>query len=73
MFVVRISTENAAFYGDNETTELVRLLRAMADKLEAGADSAIPMHLMDVNGHVVGKATVEQPRPDEKFPWMDAS
>ena len=63
MFVVRISTDNAAFYGDNETIELVRLLRHAADKLEAGADSAIPMHILDVNGNVVGKATIEEGDP----------
>jgi len=67
MFVLKISTDNAAFYGENETQEVVRLLRNTADKLEAGS-SVMPMHLMDVNGNVVGKATIEA---DEQFPWME--
>jgi hypothetical protein len=44
------STDNAAF-ADNRETECARLLRAAADRIEQGRDSA---YCVDYNGNKVG-------------------
>lgn len=53
MFVLKMRTANAAFteYGD-PAPEVARLLRATADRVEAGHDEG---RLRDVNGNRVGE------------------
>jgi hypothetical protein len=50
-FNVKISTGNAAFE-DNAGTELARILRELADKLDNGETTGI---LRDYNGNRVGE------------------
>jgi len=53
MFAVKIKTSNAAFEGAcNESYEIARILRDLADRVEQnGADTYM---LQDVNGNHVG-------------------
>lgn len=55
MFEMKISTAGSAF--DEPGAELARILRAVADNVEA---SAIPSHtvVMDSNGSTVGSFTL---------------
>lgn len=56
-FTITIETGNAAFDDGNEGNEVARILRAAADKAEAGS-TATP--LRDYNGNVVGRMTVKE-------------
>lgn len=51
MFSLRIKTNNAAFAEDDKAHEVARALREVADKLDAGHDSAT---IRDSNGNTVG-------------------
>lgn len=51
-FTLIIKTENAAFHEDGPGLELARLLRAVAQKIENGAETGV---CMDVNGNFVGR------------------
>lgn len=51
MFTLKIKTDNDAFV-DSPSTELARLLREVADDIEAGTMSA---KLVDRNGNIVGE------------------
>ena len=59
-FTVRIGLENAAFEQD-PASETARIIRALADRIEAGDFPAEdePMSLRDWNGNRVGEAEVE--------------
>lgn len=68
MFRLTIDTANAAFEDHHRGPELVRILRALADRLEAnpglaaGADGPVA----DTNGNTVGRYTIEpHPFPEE--------
>ena len=53
MFTVKFSTANEAF--DEPATEIARILREVAAKVEAGIDVGTAAKVMDVNGNTVGK------------------
>lgn len=50
-FTLEVSTENAAF-DDDPAAELCRILRAVADAIEGGADEG---PIRDANGNTVGQ------------------
>lgn len=52
VFALRIKTGNAAF-GDEPGTEIARILRGLADKIEDGHRM---VYLTDYNGNTVGHA-----------------
>ena len=59
---ITINMDNAAFAESDNTTETVRIIRALCDKLSKGGclfpdDSQI---LMDYNGNTVGKFVVSE-------------
>lgn len=54
MVKIEIKTENAAFEGENQNYEIARILRILADKIEAD-NSLIYCPLGDINGNMVGK------------------
>ena len=60
MFRIEIRTDNAAF-ADHATSEVARILRALADKLDLM--HGLPAHctLYDLNGNRVGFAQEEHP------------
>lgn len=52
-----LNTDNDAFY-DNETLEVARILRALADRIEGEALSAIDeARLRDINGNTCGNVS----------------
>lgn len=51
-----LNSDNAAF-ADNAGAEVARILRALADSIEAGAEGHF--RLMDVNGNGAGAAFLE--------------
>lgn len=51
MFRLRIETSNAAFADGDASAELARILRDIADKLEAGSTRG---RAIDYNGNAVG-------------------
>ncbi len=55
MFTITINTENDAFQ-DNKNAEIARILRDLAERIEA---REIPVRLMDINGNACGTVTVE--------------
>jgi hypothetical protein len=52
-FMVNIHTDNEAFDYD-PSQELARLLRKIADELDAGGDYAMFQTIRDINGNDVG-------------------
>lgn len=57
MFRLEIATDNDAFTDDNARAEVARILRRLADNVEAGATDG---HVRDVNGNRVGTWVLEQ-------------
>lgn len=57
MFTLKINTENAAF--DLMATELSRILREVARKIERGEE---PGSVRDINGNTVGFWTITSRR-----------
>ncbi len=55
-FRLEIRTENTAFEGELEKLETARILREVADRLEAGQDFETYRTLRDINGNDVGRA-----------------
>ena len=53
MLKIEFETENAAFH-DNLTGECARILRALADRLDAFGDASDNGLLRDSNGNLVG-------------------
>ena len=54
---IKINTENAAFEGlDDGLTEVARILKEIAGKLENGST---PDKLRDLNGNTVGTVTIK--------------
>lgn len=53
-FTVRIECDNAAF--DPPHTEVARMLRDLAKRVDAWGDDYSPMGLADVNGNQCGRA-----------------
>jgi hypothetical protein len=51
MITIKIKTSNAAFQDGNKRTEVARILRDLASKLESGLS---PHKLYDINGNHVG-------------------
>lgn len=60
MITITIKTDNAAFDGDvyDRSAEVVRILRALAHKLENAGSGCCPASLYDVNGNKVGAVTL---------------
>lgn len=54
-FVIEIKMDNAAF-DTHEPTEVVRILRGLADRIEAVGD--MEHALLDINGNRVGESIV---------------
>ena len=57
MLKLFIETDNAAF-ADQPATELARILRALADRIERDPESYIP--LRDINGNKVGECRISE-------------
>lgn len=55
MLEVKVSTENDAFQSGNVTDECVRILRAIADRLEVDGPSGLFETVYDANGNDVGR------------------
>jgi len=64
MFHIQIQTDNMAF-ADHAPSEVARILRALADKLDHchGLPSYAPLH--DLNGNKVGFAQEESDEPGQ--------
>lgn len=67
MFTLRINTDNAAFFDDEDNhdpgREVANILRTIAARIEHGAISEAEsweMHLNDTNGNKVGIARFEE-------------
>jgi hypothetical protein len=59
-YVIRICTDNEAFQHGDIGNEVARILRKLADKVEAN-DAALPdSHLTDINGNSVGSAVTSR-------------
>lgn len=56
MFSLAIDTDGAAFRDDGELQEVARILRRVADKIDAGTIRGFPLPLLDINGNVRGYA-----------------
>lgn len=56
MITITIHTDGAAFDPDPRP-EVARILRDLADRLEAGHD---PEKLRDINGNAAGEVTIEE-------------
>lgn len=54
-----IDTENAAFDGARDT-EVARILRSVANRLDAGEDFSHYLTLFDANGNDVGRAAFKE-------------
>ena len=54
MLTISCDTTNAAFEGEGLRTESARILRALADRIEAGEDFRDHTTVRDVNGNRVG-------------------
>lgn len=57
-FQLSFTCDNAAFDDDNRDTEISRLLRDIAQKIEGGAIAELPgkfRSILDVNGNKVGE------------------
>lgn len=60
-FQLYIRTENAAFSDDGEAAEVTRILREIADKIEADGEApAFFLTILDVNGNDVGRYAVKE-------------
>lgn len=62
-FRLEINCENAAFEGDNLDTEIVRILRKLADRIEGQTREGLAgetFKLKDINGNTVGEAEFEE-------------
>jgi len=55
-FIVNVTCDNAAFEG-NPGIEISRILRKVADKVEAGQEAG---KIMDVNGNSVGEFRLQE-------------
>lgn len=64
---ITMDTANAAFDGEQRGPEIARILRKMADRLEARGDcvSGFEWVLYDVNGNHVGELVLSPREPSE--------
>jgi hypothetical protein len=51
MFILKFSTDNAAFDGQFDLEEIARILRHIADRVVDGDDSG---SVIDINGNKIG-------------------
>jgi hypothetical protein len=64
MFSIEFKTDNAAFDGDaDKQAEVARILRGIADKVEAGADYGC---VRDANGNTIGEFFIEDDEDDQE-------
>lgn len=61
-FRLTIRTDNAAFDEEYQAQETARILRDVADKLDAGENFEMFRTLFDINGNDVGRAAF---KPDD--------
>lgn len=59
IFRLFVHTDNAAF-GDAPQWELARILRKVADRVEAGEDISHYLTILDVNGNDVGRFALKE-------------
>ena len=68
-FRLALDCDNAAFDGDGCNVEIVRCLRAVADRIEAGDSFGRSRDILDINGNIIGhfvlapRAPARTPRP----------
>lgn len=63
-FALDFRTDNAAF-ADNEKAEIVRILRDVADRIEANpSSSGLAGMIRDINGNTVGDYGMTDPDDD---------
>lgn len=53
-FRLQIACDNAAFEDEGTATELARILRDVARRIESGEDCGSFVNVRDINGNVVG-------------------
>ncbi len=58
-FNLRISTENAAFDDNNHDAEIARILRHVADRIDANGATTYRHMIHDMNGNHVGGYNTE--------------
>jgi hypothetical protein len=59
--IIKINVDNDAFYGGSRATELARILRDLARRIEAHSPvKSDEFTLRDVNGNRVGTAYLEE-------------
>lgn len=54
MFYMKFKTKNDAFRGDSIESEIARILRDTAQRIENGEATGLHQNLRDLNGNVVG-------------------
>lgn len=53
-FTLKFDTLNSAFDYGNKEAEMARILRKIADLIEADGCPKLPTNIRDVNGNVIG-------------------
>ncbi|MCR4308102.1 MAG: hypothetical protein NUV80_06095 [Candidatus Berkelbacteria bacterium] len=59
MMTIKIFTENQAFDGENYNSEVARILREIANKLESGLHPGNGLIANDINGNPVANVTTQ--------------
>ncbi|HWC37359.1 MAG TPA: hypothetical protein VG476_02465 [Acidimicrobiales bacterium] len=59
-FSVRFDCDDDAFHPE-PGPEIARILRVVADRMEAGEDASRPVVIRDINGNVVGTYKLTDP------------
>lgn len=64
---VKVDTDNAAFEDDGLRYECARILRNVADKIEAGEATGLFQTVYDVNGNDVGRWKLGDPSSTSRY------
>lgn len=65
-FELKFKTDNAAFADGSGESEIARILRQLADKIEDGDRDDMQLSVYDMNGNLVGGCYFTLPRPDDE-------
>jgi len=61
---IQFKTDNAAFCDGAGESEIARILRQLADKIEEGGRDDMQIYLADLNGNTVGHCFFTLPEPE---------